>query len=184
MPADNRWVTQKLHEMWMDPSAFEQLYAEMRQPMYVVAYRIVMSREDAEDAVQEAFVSLLRCRETESVRNGRAYLFQTVRNAALGIRKLRNKETVVGDTGDLPRKKTARSGGSDVGLAMAVLTDEERQIVTLRVEAELGFTEIARIMGISTATAFRRYRGAIRSLRQYFGRSSDGKEEEYEQDTK
>ena len=180
MPADNRWVTQRLREMRKDPSTFEQLYAEMKQPMYVVAYRIVMSREDAEDAVQEAFVSLLRSGETETVRNGRAYLFQTVRNAALGILKLRGRETAVGDTGDLPRKKTARSSGSDVGLAMAELTAEARQIVTLRVAAELGFAEIARIMGISTATAFRRYRGAIRAMRQYFGRGDDGKEEDYE----
>ena len=179
MPADNRWVTQQLRAMRKDPSAFEQLYAEMKQPMFVVAYRTTMSQEDAEDAVQDAFVRLLRSPKTETVHNGRAYLFQTVRNAALDIVQKHNREIAMADPGEVRQGFVTRDGGSDIGAALETLAAEERQIVSLRLEARLGYSEIARIMGISSATAFRRYRAAIRSLQEYYGRSGDGEEQDY-----
>lgn len=178
MPADNRWVTQQLRAMRKNPSAFEQLYAEMKQPMFVVAYRTTMRQEDAEDAVQDAFVRLLRSPKTETVRNGRAYLFQTVRNAALDIVRKHNREIAVADPGEV-RQGFVTRGGSDIGAALETLAAEERQIVSLHLEAGLGYSEIARIMGISTATAFRRYRAAIRSLREFYGRCGDGEEQDY-----
>ena len=178
MPADNRWVTQQLRAMRKDPSAFEQLYAEMKQAMFVVAYRTAMSQEDAEDAVQDAFVRLLRSPKTETVRNGRAYLFQTVRNAALDIVQKRNREIAVAEPGEVRKGFVTRTGDGDIGAALETLAAEERQIVSLHLEAGLGYSEIARIMGVSTATAFRRYRAAIRSLREYYGRRRDGEEQD------
>lgn len=173
MPADNRWVTQQLRAMRKDPSAFEQLYAEMKQPMFVVAYRTTMRQEDAEDAVQDAFVRLLRSPKTETVRNGRAYLFQTVRNEA--IRRLHDREALVvcEDPEQLRSEEPVHEGDSDVAIAMGRLSAEERQIVSLRAEAELGYAEIARITGLSTATVFRRYRAAIRSMRAFFARGDE-----------
>ena len=43
----------------------ERVYAEHRQGLYSLALVIVGVREDAEDAVHEAFARLCRCRRTE-----------------------------------------------------------------------------------------------------------------------
>lgn len=182
MPASNSWITRMLHDLQTSPDAFSKLYEEMRKPLYVVAYRMVPSREDAEDIVQEVFVSLLRAADLSRVKNGRAYLFQTVRNEALKRIRLGSKEIAGGDFEKLSKIKRlaeggrSARGGSDLDIALAELTAEERQIVALRVNAELGYAEIARITGLSTATVFRKYRTAIRSLQEYFGRGPDGKE--------
>lgn len=182
MPASNSWITRMLHDLQSSPDVFSKLYEEMKKPLYVVAYRMVLSREDAEDIVQEVFVSLLRAANLSKVKNGRAYLFQTVRNEALKRIRLGSKEIAEGDFEKLTKiKRLAENnrsvrGNNDLDLALAELTAEERQIVALRVIAELGYAEIARITGLSTATVFRKYRAAIRSLQEYFGRGPDRKE--------
>lgn len=43
-----------------DKSLFEQLYIRYKGLMYHIAYRILQNREDAEDAVHQAFVSLAK----------------------------------------------------------------------------------------------------------------------------
>ncbi len=170
MAVDNLWIDRRLRDLRTDPVAFEELYAEMKQPMYAVAYRVVMNAEDAEDVVQESFISLLRYAEADKIRNGRAYLFQMVRNEALKKLKTRGRETACEDP-EIYRGVSVPVGGSDVDRAMATLSAEDRQIVSMHAEAGLTFPKIAKIMGISTATAFRRYRQAIKSLQKFFGRS-------------
>ena len=182
MPASNSWITRMLHDLQSSPEAFSELYEEMKKPLYVVAYRMVLNREDAEDVVQEVFVSLLRASNISGVKNGRAYLFQAVRNEALKRMRDGAKEIAAGDFEKLSKYRSpvkggpSARGGSDLDLAVAALTAEERQIVALRVNAELGYTEIARITGLSTATVFRKYRAAIRNLQEYFGRGQDGEQ--------
>ena len=43
-----------------DKSLFEQLYIRYKGLMYHIAYRILQNREDAEDAVHQAFVSIAK----------------------------------------------------------------------------------------------------------------------------
>jgi len=173
MPAEISWINQKLQSLDRDPDAFTQLYGEMKKPMYAVAYRITGNREDAEDSVADAFLGILRKAELGTIRNGRAYLFQTVRNEAL--RRLRDRESLVvcEDPELLRTEEPGHEGDSDVSIAMGRLSSEERQIVSLRAEAELGYAEIARITGLSTATVFRRYRAAIRNIRAFFARGDE-----------
>lgn len=192
MPAEISWINQKLQSLDRDPDAFTQLYGEMKKPMYAVAYRITGNREDAEDSVQEAFVSLLRSEKRASVHNGRAYLFQIVHNEALRRLREHAREVACEDSGELagaePNGLSQNAAfsqddtwhsefeGSDVDYAMSRLAPEERRIVSLRVEAELGYAEIAKVTGLSLATVFRRYRVAIRKLQEYFGRSGENPE--------
>ena len=177
MPADVSWINQMLRELRNNPDAFTQLYGEMKKPMYAVAYRITGNREDAEDSVADAFLGILRKEELGTIRNGRAYLFQTVRNEAL--KRLRGRENLIvcEDPELLLAEESVLAGGgdggSDIEIAMGRLSTEDRQIVSLRAEAELGYAEIARITGLSTATVFRRYRAAIRSMRAFFARGSE-----------
>ncbi|MBR6018993.1 MAG: sigma-70 family RNA polymerase sigma factor [Lachnospiraceae bacterium] len=172
MPVSNAWIERRLREMPDNPNALSELYEEMKQPMYAVAYRIVISREDAEDVVQEAFLSLLRIRETGRIKNGRAYLFQMVRNEALKKLRMRDRETAC-ENPEVYRRYSGNGGMSDVDRAMATLSAEDRQIVAMHAEAGLTYTEIAKVTGSSTATVFRQYRKALRKLQQFFGVSSE-----------
>lgn len=187
MPAEVSWINQMLQRLSSDPDAFTNLYNEMKKPMYAVAYRITGNREDAEDSVQDAFLNLLRGGRGSYARNGRAYLFQIVHNEALRRLRKRSGEIVCGDPAEFTAgaerifgadsvagdARDAEFAGSDIESALCALSDEERRIVSLRVEAELGYAEIAKVTGKSLPTVFRRYRAAIRKMQQFFGRNGE-----------
>lgn len=173
-PIDNNTVNRLLSDIVRNPDAFTRLFNEMNVPMYMVAFRILRNRADAEDAVQDVFLKLLKNVPTE-ISNGRAYIFQTVRNTAISRLRRRNFETSTDPEELLPllRNDEAEDGGSDSVAEqfeelMEELDDEEREIFTLHVDAELGFREIAKMTGLSAASVFRRYRSAIRKLRSSF----------------
>lgn len=173
-PIDNNTVNRLLSDIVGNPDSFTRLFNEMNVPMYMVAFRILRNRADAEDAVQDVFLKLLKNVPTE-ISNGRAYIFQTVRNTAISRLRRRNFETSTNPEELLPllRNDEAEDGGSDSVAEqfeelMEELDDEEREIFTLHVDAELGFREIAKMTGLSTASVFRRYRSAIRKLRSSF----------------
>ena len=170
------WIGKKLNEIPDNPDALAELYAAMKQPMYAVAYRMVLSREDAEDVVQEAFMSLIRIREGGRIKNGSAYLFQIVRNEALRRLRLRDRETAC-ENPEVYIRHTGRGGWNDVDRAMATLSADERQIVAMHTEAGLTYSEIAKVTGSSTATVFRQYRKALGKLQAFFNVGSTYEEE-------
>lgn len=176
MPVNKAWIGRKINETADDPDALAELYAAMKQPMYAVAYRMVLSREDAEDVVQEVFLSLMRVRETGRIRNGSAYLFQMVRNEALRRLRMRDRETAC-ENPEVYVRHSGNGGWNDVDRAMATLSAEDRQIVAMHAEAGLTYAEIAKVTGSSTATVFRQYRRALKKLQQFFNVKSSFEEE-------
>jgi len=176
MSVSKAWIGKKLNEIPENPDALAELYAAMKQPMYAVAYRMVLSREDAEDVVQESFMSLMRIRESGRIKNGSAYLFQIVRNEALRRLRVRDRETAC-ENPEVYIKYSGQGGWNDVDRAMATLSAEERQIVAMHAEAGLTYSVIAKVTGASTATVFRQYRKALGKLQKFFNVGS-GMEEE------
>ena len=164
MSVSKAWIGKKLNEIPENPDALAELYAAMKQPMYAVAYRMVLSREDAEDVVQESFMSLMRIRESGRIKNGSAYLFQIVRNEALRRLRVRDRETAC-ENPEVYIKYSGQGGWN------------ERQIVAMHAEAGLTYSVIAKVTGSSTATVFRQYRKALGKLQKFFNVGS-GMEEE------
>ena len=170
MPADKNQLTQWLHEMKQSREAFAALYAEMSRPMYTVACRILHNRADAEDAVQEAFMKLLRRERTDDIENGRAYLLQTVRNEALMMARKRSHEELQEDVQGIDENDRPDNFAweNEMMIAEAIehLKPEERDIVTLHVNGDLTFEEIAKIMDMSLPAVYRKYRKALDRLRK------------------
>ena len=69
--------------------AFEEIYNSLKKPVYTVILRYLGVKEDAEDVTQEVFLKLFRAPPGEEVKNIRAYIFASARNAAMD--KLRER---------------------------------------------------------------------------------------------
>ena len=144
-----------------DKSGFSALYREMGRPIYIVIYRIVHSKETAEDLMQELFVRLYAKPPSSSVKNLRAYIFQMARNLAIdALRKERTQEY------EEPAIWTDHDQRLDVEQALAKLPPPQCQAVTLHINAGLGFAQIAQILGVSLPTAWRYYRAGLDRLRE------------------
>jgi RNA polymerase sigma-70 factor (ECF subfamily) len=136
--------------------------------LVLFARQFLSHRQDAEDAVQAAFVRFWRTRQT--ARDPAAYLFACVRTAAVDLRRARQTRR---------RHETAAAAPALAGpealddrrrlleAALARLPEEQREVVVLKVWSPppgLTFAQIAEAVGISANTAASRYRYGITRL--------------------
>ena len=91
-----------------DKQSFEELYYTYKQGMYAVAYGVLHNKEDAEDAVQKAFISIANNFEkikSVSSQELKPCIVIIVRNHAINIynsNKRRAERTVEYDDNDSP----------------------------------------------------------------------------------
>jgi RNA polymerase sigma-70 factor, ECF subfamily len=155
-----------------DERAFEVLYDRFAARMYRAALRILGCREDAEDVVQEVFLAAVRSRERLSdVHDLTAYLFAALQRAAVRCAQRRGRAFPASSTAAneavAPVERVAPDNPDWHRLQQAIrsLPDEQREVVTLKIDGELTFAQIAEVMGVSISTAASRYHYALKKLK-------------------
>ena len=151
--------------------AFEAVYDRFAGPMLRAAVAMLGRNEDAEDTVQEVFAAMVRSRERlAEVRDLRAYLFTALRRAA-GRRATRRAEEPISSTELAAEALATHNTRGDnpavdrLGRALQALPPRQREVITLKVDGELTFAQIADMLDISINTAASRYRYALEKLR-------------------
>src|SRR3972149_7170748 len=142
-----------------DERAFAELYDRFGVRLYRTALGILRSGEDAEDTVQEVFTALVRSRKAlTKVNDLTAYLFSSWRRAAGQCVQRRQRESAllhaVEDV-DVPsvQKRTNHPFADHLEQALHGLPDEQREVISLKIDGELTFAQIAQVLGISINTA-------------------------------
>ncbi len=154
---------------WIDPTKLGDWY-EAFSPSLSLYARQWVDAVAADDVVQDAFVQLMRQR-SEPV-HVKAWLFRVVRNGAISRtrsrRRRRRYELAVGQAGAAPFESRP-DDLIDARLAASLLGEldgEQREAIVLRVWGGLSFDDVAATMGVSKATAFRRYEAGLNALRK------------------
>ena len=132
--------------------------------LYRVAYSVLRNASDAEDAVQEAFVRVLRHRDTlHEVRDQRVWLIRIVWNVVLDRKRRMKTRPETDDVAELARVLPAAGLSADERVAAAQhhahvlacveqLPAKERQVLMLSAFEELTSVEIASVLGISESS--------------------------------
>lgn len=137
-------------EMPEDRSKFERVYLKYRDLMFHAANRILHNTHDAEDAVHQAFLSILKhldkISSVESQKT-RAFVVVIVERKAIDLLRARNRmgETV------LLEEITSAPEPEKLGLEEAIerLPEHYRNVLTLKYVTGLSTSELARLMGIT-----------------------------------
>lgn len=147
-----------------DREAFACVYRELKQPVYTICYRITGSKETAEDITHDVFVKLFRSPPDASVKNLRAWIFQIARNLSIDV--LRKQSQMVEQSEPICTEDPYPPIHlrMDLETALGKLSFEEREILTLHLNADLSFKEIASIVGLSLPATYRKYRKALKHL--------------------
>lgn len=136
-------------------------FEEHRSHLRLVAHRMLGSPTEADDAVQEAWLKLMRA-DTSAVENLRGWLTTVVARVCLDMlraRTARREEPLAAaPEPTVPSRATAdRELADSVGLALLVVLDKldpaERLAFVLHDMFAMPFDEIAPIVGRSTAAA-------------------------------
>ena len=157
-----------------DPRAFAALYDRYAVRLYRAACGILGCREDAEDVVQEVFLAAVRSHERlGEVRDLTAYLFTAMSRAA-GRCAMRRTRTVqafhrAADEAAAAAQRTPADSPDWHRLhqALGLLPSPQREVITLKIDGELTFAQIAQVLGVSINTAASRYRYALRKLKAF-----------------
>ena len=133
--------------------------------------------DEPEDVVQEAFVKLAA--QPTAPLKPTAWLFRTVRNGAInaGIAKRRRRRheaaAAAGVTAWFETGPTARSRAvvdpESAQAALAVLPNEQREIIVAHLWGGLTFDQIAELVGLSSSSTHRLYHAGLMALRQRLG---------------
>ncbi len=144
--------------------ALAALVEQYASTLYRVAFSVLRNAADAEDAVQEAFLRVLRHRDSlEEVRDQRVWLVRIVWNIVLDRKRRAKTRPETDDVSELARVLPAtgltaedRAAASQHHTQVLVMVDKlpakEREVLVLSAFEELSSVEIASILGITESS--------------------------------
>ena len=140
------------------------LVSQYAGTLYRVAFSVLRNASDAEDAVQEAFLRVLRHRDTLSeVRDQRVWLIRIVWNIVLDRKRRAKTRPETDDVADLARvlpsdglsaedRAAAAQHHAHVLKCVERLPAKEREVLMLSAFEELNSVEIATVLGITESS--------------------------------
>ena len=161
-----------------EPAAFAELYDDCADRVGHYLLVRLGSWDDAEEALQETFLRLVRFRrKLASVENLVAYVFTVARNegARLGTQKARRQREHAPLTGEalfrcVPSADGELQAAETAAAALTRRNADLREVVELKIYADLTFHEISQVTGLPQGTVATRYRSALAKIRSWLGR--------------
>ena len=160
-----------------DDRAFQKLYKLYSQAMFNICVRMMNSREEAEDLLQDAFISAFKSihyyREESTFGS---WLKRIVINKC--INAINKKSVALAELNEsITKEEELEDEGSDnflyeelnvdsIKSAIAQLSDGYRTVITLYLLEGYDHVEIAEILGISESTSKTQYLRAKKRLRE------------------
>ena len=156
-------------EGWRNKLRYGQLVLRYEKLMFYVANRIRHNERDAEDALQEAFLSIAKNFSKISALDDskmRSYLVTTVERKAIDIYRTKQKNiTAEFDEAWLDAEQNY-SGLSPLAAAMSRLPAEQRELILLKYDFGYTSKEIAKMLGTSDGAVRQRLLKAKENLRK------------------
>ncbi len=172
-----------------DVAAFEEILRRHRQGVFRFSYHLLGSSEEAEDALQETFIRVIKSRvRYQATAKFTTWLYRIARNICIDFRRrktYRNEHSLDGDEREEDCSSTLKELADPQTLGIAIpqrnalagevvvaisdlvaqLPAAQREVFLMRQELGLGFHEISRIVGCPKNTAKSRMRYALEFIR-------------------
>ncbi|MGA3045946.1 MAG: RNA polymerase sigma factor [Terracidiphilus sp.] len=154
----------RLERARTDEETLAALVSEYAGTLYRVSFSVLRNAADAEDAVQEAFLRVLKHRDTlDEVRDRRVWLIRIVWNIVLDRKRRAKTRPETDDVAELARVLPADGLNAEDRAAAAQhhahvlgcveqLPVKEREVLMLSAFEELSSVEIATVLGITESS--------------------------------
>jgi RNA polymerase sigma-70 factor (ECF subfamily) len=151
--------------------AFEYIYHETKHSVYAMVLSIIRDRSSAEDVMQDTYIKMLSSINSyQKGKNFRNWLLTIARNQAIDYYRKHQKEILMDTSEDeylLPSQGPDTLSKMRSEELMNILTQEEREIVLLRIVDNIKHKDIARIVNKPLGTVLWIYQKAIRKMQKY-----------------
>lgn len=158
-------------------SELAEFYEENKARLYAIAHKHLHNKSDAEDAVQEAFLRIVKKPDvffTKSRNDRILYISVIVRNISVDIFLKKHKHKYASLTDDfeddnLPvlERIVGELSRDELMRFIASLSEALRQALFLKIHYQMTTCEIASALGISETAARKRLSDAEKKIRQF-----------------
>lgn len=149
--------------------AFEKLYTKYNKLVYGVAFSILKNKEDSEDVVQIVFSKLYKIDKNKLPSNKEAsWLYTLTKNETISFLRKKNNDINLESIYEIEDKDNEINNIIDqveFNRLISGLNDKEKQIISLKILANLSFDEIGKLLNEPTGTIKWRYYKSIHTLK-------------------
>ncbi len=165
-----------------DLAAFEELVKKYQREVYGLACRLVSDAEEARDLAQQAFLqAFVHIREFRQQSAFRTWLFRIAINQCYNFLKSRKRygepvdvQDMVLESEDSPEADlVAEEERARLYQALEKLPAKQRAVITLKLEQNLSYQEIAQVVGGTAGAARVNYCQAIKNLKRLLQSEQD-----------
>lgn len=149
--------------------AFEKLYSTYCQLVYNIAFSIIKNNQDAEDIVQIVFTKIYTIDKSKLPSKKEAsWLYAITKNETINFLKKENKNISIDniyeieDTNNEITKVIDRNTYNKI---ISRLSEKEKEIISLKILANLSFEEIGKVLKAPTGTIKWKYYKSIHTLK-------------------
>lgn len=149
--------------------AFEKLYTKYNKLVYGIAFSILKNKEDSEDVVQIVFSKLYKIDKNKLPSNKEAScLYTLTKNETISFLRKKNNDINLESIYEIEDKDNEINNIIDqveFNRLISGLNDKEKQIISLKILANLSFDEIGKLLNEPTGTIKWRYYKSIHTLK-------------------
>ena len=151
-----------------DMDALEIIYHRLGRKIFMTAFSVLGDTHAAEDIMQDTFLRLAA--SAGSYRTGNnaiAYILTVTRHLAIDALAKKKREVPAEELfgADAAEEDTLPLRELE---ALRTLTEDDRQIVILKLDAGMKHRDIAALLGITPAACEKRYQRALGKLKEYY----------------
>lgn len=189
VPPGTRLINEQLDhaELWVQfkngsEEAFIEIYNNYFQILYDYSFRLTSNKSLCKDSIQDLFYRLRKNRSVlPPVQSLKAFLIKSIRNQLLNELKRSKRSATLDEVKDqsflvtpsyetvIIARQFSQSQLRKISMALSNLTDRQREAIHFFFYEELGYAEIADVMGMTSTRAARNliYR-SIKAIRLSF----------------
>jgi RNA polymerase sigma-70 factor (ECF subfamily) len=150
----------------LEDAVFDVLMDRYYGRALTIAESRIFDRSLAQDAVQEAFIHVVRQRKKYDGRSFSTWFYTILRNVCTDfIRKEMRHKRKMDELAAEPEKQPAAAEQGDFDALIAMLPGADRELLVYRFVQGLSFQEIAELMDCSEDAAKKRSQRALQKLR-------------------
>ena len=147
----------------------EEIYKKYNKIIYGIAFSILKNKEDSEDIVQ-IFFSKLYSLEVNKLSNNNesSWIYTTTRNESINFLKKKRNNIDYDSMYEIVETNNEINQIIDkdsYNRIISKLNDTEKQIISLKILADLSFGEIGKLLNIPTGTVKWKYYKSINTLK-------------------
>lgn len=160
-----------------DKQGLKEIYDEYGRMIYQCALQVLHNTHDAEDITSEFFLKLWNIADTYCFGGKhKRWLVTIARNMSLDLLKKQSRELLTpfdgeeeAEPADSVSAEDTAAGNITVEAALEKLDSGEREIVNMKIIADMTFRDIAAVLGKPLGTVTWKYRNAIGKLKKFIG---------------